>query len=167
VIEAIRSRVPACGVEVLTPDFKRRDGALDTVLDARPEVFAHNVETVPRLYKLARPGSEYLGSVGLLRAAARRRDREESKLRVKSSIIVGLGERDDEVDEVMRDLRDAGVDVVTLGQYLQPTATHLPVARWVHPDAFAGFKERGLSMGFRHVESGPLVRSSYHAERQK
>ena len=167
VIEAIRARVPACGIEVLTPDFKRKEGALDRVLDARPAVFAHNVETVPRLYKPVRPGSEYAGSLGLLRAAAERRDREGSKLRVKSSIIVGLGERDDEVDDVLRDLRGAGVDVVTLGQYLQPTPTHLPVARWVHPDAFAGFRERGLAMGFLHVESGPLVRSSYHAERHR
>ena len=151
----------------MTPDFKRKDGALETVLAARPVVFAHNVETVPRLYKPVRPGSDYAGTVGLLRRAAGHRDREGSELRVKSSIIVGLGERDDEVDEVMRDLKDAGVDVVTLGQYLQPTPKHLPVARWVHPDAFAGFRERGLAMGFLHVESGPLVRSSYHAERHR
>jgi lipoic acid synthetase len=167
VIAAIRARVPSCGVEVLTPDFKRKDGALETVLDARPEVFAHNVETVPRLYKPVRPGSDYSGTVGLLRRAAERRDRDGSGLRVKSSIILGLGERDDEVDEVMRDLRAAGVDVVTLGQYLQPTPKHLPVARWVHPDVFAGFRERGLAIGFLHVESGPLVRSSYHAERHR
>ncbi|HJQ99328.1 MAG TPA: lipoyl synthase [Candidatus Polarisedimenticolaceae bacterium] len=167
VIEAIRARTPSCGIEVLTPDFKRKNGALDIVLDARPVVFAHNVETVPRLYKPVRPGSDYEGSVGLLRRAAERRDREGSSLRVKSSIIVGLGEEDHEVDAVMCDLRDAGVDVVTLGQYLQPTQGHLPVARWVHPDVFAGFRERGLAMGFLHVESGPLVRSSYHAERHR
>jgi lipoyl synthase len=167
VIAAVRARVPSCAVEVLTPDFRRKDGALDRVLDARPDVFAHNVETVPRLYRQARPGSDYAGSVGLLRRAAGRRDAERSALRVKSSIIVGLGERDDEVEEVMRDLRSAGVDVVTLGQYLQPTASHLPVARWVHPDAFARFRESGLGMGFLHVESGPLVRSSYHAERHR
>ena len=167
VIGAIRARVPSCGIEVLTPDFKRKDGALDTVLDARPAVFAHNVETVPRLYKPVRPGSDYAGTVGLLRRAAARRDRDGSELRVKSSIIVGLGEDDHEVDAVMGDLRDAGVDVVTLGQYLQPTPKHLPVARWVHPDTFAGFRERGLAMGFLHVESGPLVRSSYHAERHR
>ena len=167
VIGAIRARVPSCGIEVLTPDFKRKDGALDTVLDARPAVFAHNVETVPRLYKPVRPGSDYAGTVGLLRRAAARRDRDGSELRVKSSIIVGLGEDDHEVDAVMGDLRDAGVDVVTLGQYLQPTPKHLPVARWVHPDTFAGFRERGLALGFLHVESGPLVRSSYHAERHR
>ena len=167
VIDAVRAKSPACAVEVLTPDFRRKDGALEQVLDARPEVFAHNVETVPRLYRQARPGSDYRGSVGLLQRAAERRDRERSALRVKSSIIVGLGERDEEVLLVMRDLRDAGVDVVTLGQYLQPTTTHLPVARWVHPDAFARFRESGLAMGFLHVESGPLVRSSYHAERHR
>ena len=167
VIEAIRARTPACAVEVLTPDFRRKAGALDVVLDAAPAVFAHNVETVPRLYKTARPGSDYRGSVGLLAEAARRRDREGSSLRVKSSIIVGMGEEDGEIVEVMRDLRAAGVDVVTLGQYLQPTPGHLPVARFAHPDVFAGFRETGLAMGFLHVESGPLVRSSYHAERHR
>jgi lipoic acid synthetase len=151
---------------VLTPDFKKKTGALDVVLDAEPVVFAHNVETVPRLYRTARPGSSYDGSVGLLRAAARRRDREGSALRVKSSIIVGMGEEDAEVLAVMRDLREAGVDVVTLGQYLQPTPKHLPVARFAHPDTFAMFRAEGLAMGLVHVESGPLVRSSYHAERQ-
>ena len=167
VVAAVRARVPSCAVEVLTPDFKRKPGALDVVLDSGPAVFAHNVETVPRLYKTARPGSSYSGSVGLLRAAATRRDRERSALRVKSSIIVGLGEEDAEVLAVMRDLRATGVDVVTLGQYLQPTTGHLPVARWVHPDQFARFRDDGMAMGFAHVESGPLVRSSYHAERHR
>jgi lipoic acid synthetase len=167
VIRAIRAETPACAVEVLTPDFKKKSGALDTVLDAGPAVFAHNVETVPRLYKLARPGSNYRGSVGLLAEAARRRDRDRDGLRVKSSIIVGMGEDDGEVLGVMRDLREAGVDVVTLGQYLQPTASHLPVARYAHPDIFASFREAGMAMGFLHVESGPLVRSSYHAERHR
>ncbi|HEX4826449.1 MAG TPA: lipoyl synthase [Candidatus Polarisedimenticolaceae bacterium] len=167
VLRAVRDRTPSCAVEVLTPDFKNKPGALDVVLEAGPSVFAHNVETVPRLYKTARPGSSYAGSVGLLRAAAARRDRERSSLRVKSSIIVGMGEEDREILETMRDLRAAGVDVVTLGQYLRPTATHLPVARFAHPDAFARFREEGLAMGFLHVESGPLVRSSYHAERHR
>ena len=167
VVGAIRGRIPSCAVEVLTPDFKRKTGALDVVLDATPSVFAHNVETVPRLYTAARPGSNYLGSVGLLAQAAARRDRERSALRVKTSIIAGLGEADAEILDVMRDLRQAGVDVVTVGQYLQPTAKHLPVARWVHPFAFADYKEAGLAMGFLHVESGPLVRSSYHAERHR
>ncbi len=167
VVGAIRSRVPSCAVEVLTPDFKKKPGALDVVLDAAPAVFAHNVETVPRLYKSARPGSSYEGSVGLLAEAAARRDREKSALRVKTSIIAGLGEEDAEILEVMGDLRRAGVDVVTLGQYLQPTPKHLPVARWVHPDTFAEFRTEGLALGFLHVESGPLVRSSYHAERHR
>lgn len=167
VIAAIKERVPGCAVEVLTPDFKKKPGALDTVLDAGPVVFAHNVETIPRLYREVRPGSSYEGSVGLLRAAAARRDRDGLALRVKSSIIVGLGEEDGEVLDVMRDLRGAGVDVVTLGQYLQPTPGHLPVARWVHPDAFENFRREGMALGFFHVESGPLVRSSYHAERHR
>ena len=167
VVRAIRERTPRCAVEVLTPDFKKKPGALDVVLDAGPAVFAHNVETVPRLYKLARPGSSYAGSVGLLREAAARRDRERSALRVKSSIIVGMGEEDEEIVEVLRDLRAAGVDVVTLGQYLRPTPQHLPVARFAHPDTFARFRDVGLAMGFLHVESGPLVRSSYHAERHR
>jgi lipoic acid synthetase len=165
VVRAIKARVPSCAVEVLTPDFKKNEEALDIVLEARPEVFAHNVETVPRLYRTARPGSRYETSVGLLRAAAVRRDRDRPGLRVKSSVILGLGERDDEVLEVMRDLRAASVDVLTLGQYLQPTAAHLPVERFVSPDQFDEFRRAGDEMGFVHVESGPLVRSSYHAER--
>jgi lipoic acid synthetase len=167
VVSAIRGRVPTCAIEVLTPDFKKKPGALGIVLDAEPNVFAHNVETVPRLYKLARPGSSYLGSLRLLESAVERRDRERSSLRVKTSIIVGLGEEDAEILEVLRDLRGAGVDVVTLGQYLQPTPRHLPVARWVHPDTFAALRDEGRAMGFLHVESGPLVRSSYHAERHR
>jgi lipoic acid synthetase len=167
VVLAVRGRSPRCAVEVLTPDFKGRPGALDVVLDASPEVFAHNVETVPRLYRTARPGSRYRGSVRLLEAAARRRERERSALRVKSSLMLGLGERDDEVLDVLRDLRGAGVDVVTLGQYLQPTKEHLPVQRFVPPRAFEALRDAGLALGFLHVESGPLVRSSYHAERHR
>ena len=167
VVHAIRARLASCAVELLTPDFKKKPCALDVVLDARPAVFAHNVETVPRLYRTARPGSSYDGSVGLLARASARRDHEGSALRVKTSIIAGLGEEDAEIFSVMRDLRGAGVDVLTIGQYLQPTLRHLPVARWVHPDAFSAFRDAGLAMGFRHVESGPLVRSSYHAERHR
>ena len=167
VIVAIREDSPTCAVEVLTPDFKNKPGALYTVLDARPEVFAHNVETVPRLYRIARPGSRYRVSMGLLSDAAGWRDRERSAMRVKSSLMLGLGERDEEVLEVLGDLREAGVDVVTLGQYLQPTKTHLPVERFVHPREFETFRERGMALGFLHVESGPLVRSSYHAERHR
>jgi lipoic acid synthetase len=167
VLLAIHERVPACAAEVLTPDFKNKRGALETVLLGRPDVFAHNVETVPRLYRTVRPGSRYAGSLGLLEAASRVRDAERPELRVKSSLMLGLGETDDEVLDVMRDLRGAGVDVVTLGQYLQPTLEHLAVQRFVHPDAFAALAAAGREMGFLHVESGPLVRSSYHAERHR
>jgi lipoic acid synthetase len=167
VIHALKARMPGCAVEVLTPDFKGKHGALETVLDAAPEVFAHNVETVPRLYRNARPGSKYTGSMDVLRNAAIRRDRDGSDLRVKSSLMLGLGEEDDEVLEVLRDLREAGVDVVTLGQYLQPTKQLMPVQRFVTPEQFDWFRAKGMEMGFLHVESGPLVRSSYHAERHR
>ena len=167
VLFAIRERVPACAVEVLTPDFKNKPGALEIVLLGRPDVFAHNVETVPRLYRTVRPGSRYAGSLGLLAAAARARDADRAELRVKSSLMLGLGETDNEVLAVLRDLRGAGVDVVTLGQYLQPTREHLAVERFVHPDAFAVLADAGRSLGFLHVEAGPLVRSSYHAERHR
>jgi lipoic acid synthetase len=159
--------VPECAVEVLTPDFKNKEGALDTVLSARPEVFAHNVETVPRLYRTARPGSRYRTSLALLARAARLRDEQELCARVKSSLMLGLGERDEEVLEVMRDLVGSGVDVVTLGQYLQPTHAHLPVDRFVSPVAFDELRDAGMALGLRHVEAGPLVRSSYHAERHR
>ena len=165
VINAIRERSPECAVEVSTPDFKRKDGALETVLAARPEVFSHNVETVPRLYKPVRPGSTFRGSVGLLRRAAEWRDMESSAMRVKSSLMLGLGEANDEIIETMQVLKAAGVDVVTLGQYLQPTQQHLPVARFVHPDTFEELRACGMELGLLHVEAGPLVRSSYHAER--
>ena len=167
VVLAIRHHLPTCAVEVLTPDFKHKEGAEGIVLAARPEVFAHNVETVPRLYRSARPGSHYEGSVALLATAARWRDDEGSDLRVKSSLMLGLGETDDEVVSVMRDLRDAGVDVVTLGQYLQPTKQHLPVDRYVSPEQFDSLAEQGRELGFLHVEAGPLVRSSYRAERHR
>jgi lipoic acid synthetase len=165
VVSAIREQSPECAVEVLTPDFKNKNGALETVLAARPVVFSHNVETVPRLYKPVRPGSTFPGSVGLLRRAAAWRDTEGSAMRVKSSLMLGLGETDDEILHTMQLLRDAGVDVVTLGQYLQPTKMHLPVDRFVHPDTFEELRIRGMELGLLHVESGPLVRSSYHAER--
>jgi lipoic acid synthetase len=166
VIRAIRARVPGCAVEVLTPDFKRKSGALDVVLDARPDVFAHNVETVPRLYRSARAGSSYRDSLALLAHAAAARP-ERGTHRVKSSLMLGLGEALDEVREVLRDLRHAQVDIVTLGQYLQPSRKHLPVARFVPPAEFDSLREEGLALGFAHVEAGPLVRSSYHAERQR
>jgi lipoic acid synthetase len=167
VILAIRRHLPACAVEVLTPDFKHKRDAAGIVLGARPDVFAHNVETVPRLYRSARPGSHYDGSVALLAAGARWRDDEKARMRVKSSLMLGLGETDEEVVGVMLDLRDAGVDVVTLGQYLQPTREHLPVDRYVSPEQFESLARRGRDLGFLHVEAGPLVRSSYHAERHR
>jgi lipoic acid synthetase len=167
VIRAIRALRPACAIEVLTPDFKNKVDALATVLDAGPDVFAHNVETVPRLYRVARPGSRYRTSLALLAGAAAWRDEKRPDLRVKSSLMLGLGERDDEVLEVLRDLRAAGTDVATLGQYLQPTREHLPVRRFVAPGEFDRLAESARAMGFLHVEAGPLVRSSYHAERHR
>jgi len=164
VIRAIKARVPGCAVEVLTPDFKHKPGALDRVLEGQPEVFSHNVETVPRLYREARPGSRYDVSVALLAAAARRREGDLAQMRVKSSLMLGLGETDEEVLGVLSDLRDAGVQVVALGQYLRPTQEHLPVERYVSPQEFDVLREKGLALGLLHVEAGPLVRSSYHAE---
>jgi lipoic acid synthetase len=165
VIDAIRRLSPSCAVEVLTPDFKGKPGAPNEVFEARPEVFAHNVETVPRLYRTARPGSKYAGSLALLSEAACWRDSRRVPMRVKSSLMLGLGETDGEVLEVMTDLKQAGVDVVTLGQYLQPTRRHLPVDRFVTPQQFSALRDEGMALGFLHVESGPLVRSSYRAER--
>jgi lipoic acid synthetase len=167
VVRAIKQRVPLCAVEVLTPDFKNRDGALDTVMDSGPEVFSHNIETVPRLYRTARPGSSYAGSLDLLRRAAARRDRDGSAVRIKSSMMLGLGESDDEVLEVLGDLHAAGVQVAAIGQYLQPTREHMPVTRFVPPADFDRLGARGMEMGFLHVEAGPLVRSSYHAEQHR
>jgi lipoic acid synthetase len=163
VITAIHERNPATAVEVLTPDFRRVPDALDLVLAARPEVFSHNMETVPRLYRQARPGSRYDRSLGLLADAAARRDRGEHAGRVKTGIMVGLGEEEGEVLATLRDIRDAGVEVLTIGQYLQPTPRHLPVDRFVPPEEFASFRDAALALGFAHCESGPLVRSSYHA----
>jgi lipoic acid synthetase len=162
-IEAIHRRNPDCAVEVLTPDFRGVDDALDTVLGARPEVFSHNMETVPRMYRKARPGSSYERSLGLLAEAARRVERGEYPGRTKTSIMVGLGERDDEVHATIRDIRDAGVEVLAVGQYLQPTRDHLPVDRYVTPERFDAYREYAMELGFLHCEAGPLVRSSYHA----
>ena len=166
VIDAVHARVPECSVEVLTPDFRGVPEALDVVLAARPEIFSHNVETVPRLYRSARPGSRYDRTLALLAEAARRRAAGESASRVKTGIMVGLGEREDEVRATLRDIRAAGVEVLTIGQYLQPTTQHLPVDRYVHPDGFAAYKTFAAELGFAHCESGPLVRSSYHAHEQ-
>ncbi len=158
-IRAIHRRVPGCGVEVLTPDFQGRRASVETVLEAAPEVFDHNIETVPRLYREARPGSRYERSLQVLEWAAAIAPATPTK----SGLMLGLGETADEVLDVMRGLRVAGVRILTLGQYLSPSARHLPIARYVTPEEFAEFRRAGLEMGFTHVESGPLVRSSYHA----
>jgi lipoic acid synthetase len=163
VIEAIHETGPDIAVEVLTPDFRGVSEALDVVLGAAPEVFSHNIETVPRMYREARPGSLYERSLDVLREAARRRDSAEFYGRVKTGIMVGLGETPSEVRGTIRDIREAGTEILTIGQYLQPSTGHLPVDRWVHPEEFAGYREDALALGFTHCESGPLVRSSYHA----
>jgi lipoic acid synthetase len=169
VVEAVHRKSPGTAVEVLTPDFRGVPEALDVVLAARPEVFSHNMETVPRLYRQARPGSRYDRSLALLAAAAARRDlgsRGGSGAfagRVKTGIMVGLGETLPEVRETLADIRAAGVEILTVGQYLQPTPKHLPVDRFVPPEEFVAIREHALALGFAHCESGPLVRSSYHA----
>ncbi len=163
VIEAIHERNPGTAVEVLTPDFRGVSGALDVVLAARPEIFSHNMETVPRLYQPARPGSRYARSLALLADASARRDRGEYAGRVKTGIMLGLSETLDEVHVTLADIRGAGVEVLTIGQYLQPSSEHLPVDRFVTPEEFAELREHALELGFLHCESGPLVRSSYHA----
>ncbi|MEO8504724.1 MAG: lipoyl synthase [Acidobacteriota bacterium] len=163
VIEAVHRRNATCAVEVLTPDFRGVPDALDIVLAARPEVFSHNTETVPRMYRQARPGSKYERTLGLLADASRRRDAGEYSGRVKTGIMVGIGETPEEVRSTLSDIRSTGVEILTIGQYLQPTTKHLPVDRWVTPEEFAEHKATALRLGFTHCESGPLVRSSYHA----
>jgi len=157
-IRRIRTLVPRCRVEVLIPDFKGDEDSLNIVIEAKPDILNHNTETVPRLYTAVRPQAKYARSLQLL-------DRAKKKGMVtKSGLMLGIGERTEEVLEVMKDLREVNCDILTLGQYLQPTKAHLPVERFVYPDEFKMLKEEGLKMGFRYVESGPLVRSSYHAE---
>lgn len=158
-IRLIRQEQPGCTVEVLIPDFRGIWPALQIVLDARPDLLNHNVETVPRLYRRVRPQANYQRSLDVLRIA------KEQGLRTKSGIMVGLGETEDEVAALMDDFVSIGLDVMTIGQYLQPTRMHLPVEAFVHPDVFRRYKEIGEAKGIGHVESGPLVRSSYHAER--
>jgi lipoyl synthase len=160
VIRAIRERVPGCGVEVLVPDFQGSHEAMDILLEARPDVLNHNTETVPRLYKQVRLGAKYERSLDMLRYAKRRR----ADVPTKSGLMLGLGETLDEVRGVMRDLRAHEVDIVTLGQYLRPSPKHLPIVRYVPVGEFAALKDYGMELGFRHVEAGPLVRSSYHAD---
>ena len=161
-IHAIRRRVAACRVEVLIPDFSGRGRDLERVLDAGPDVLNHNLETVERLYRTARPGGRYRRALRLLDHARRHRPSTPTK----SGVMVGLGETRGELLAALADLRAAGCDLLTIGQYLRPSAAHLPVARYYHPDEFARLKEHALGLGFRHVESGPLVRSSYHAHEQ-
>ena len=162
-IRAIRARVPGAAVEVLTPDFRGVEDALEIVLAERPEVFSHNMETVPRLYRRARPGSSFERSLALLSEAAARRDSGSYGGRVKTGLMVGLGETTAELESTIGDIRAAGIEILTIGQYLQPTRDHLPVDRYVHPDEFARLRGFALGLGFRHCEAGPLVRSSYHA----
>ena len=161
-IGEIRRRVPGCKVEVLIPDFRGVWTALETVIAARPNVLNHNIETVPRLYRQVRKGAIYARSLELLRRA------KESApgMPTKTGMMLGLGEEREEVLAAMQDLAAQGTDILTLGQYLQPTREHLPVIRFVHTSEFAEYKRAGEQMGFRHVEAGPLVRSSYHAFEQ-
>ena len=158
-IRAIRERVPGCGVEVLVPDFQGSHAAMDIVLEAAPDILNHNTETVPRLYRQVRLGARYERSLDMLAYV------KESApgTPTKSGLMLGLGETLDEVASVMRDLRASSVDILTLGQYLRPSAKHLPIIRYVLVEEFAELKRLGYEMGFRHVESGPLVRSSFHA----
>jgi lipoyl synthase len=161
-IRQIRKRIPECGIEVLIPDFEGNEAALATVMRARPDILNHNVETVPRLYPQVRPKARYPRSLEVLQRAKRM----DASVFTKSGLMLGLGEELDEVIQVFRDLRAHDVEILTVGQYLRPTATHLPIVRYVTPDEFADLKVEALKLGFRHVESGPLVRSSYHAASQ-
>jgi lipoic acid synthetase len=159
-IREIRQRMPGCTVEVLIPDFKGRWEALQVVIDARPEILNHNVETVPRLYRQARSGANFARSLELLKRS------KEQGLLTKSGVMVGLGEERPELEETIRAIRGSGTDVLTVGQYLRPSPQHLPVLRYYAPAEFEELRAFALGLGYAHVESGPLVRSSYHAEEQ-
>ena len=159
-IRQIRLQAPGTNVEVLIPDFAGDWNALQTVLDQKPDILNHNIETVPRLYRQVRPQAKYHRSLKLLQIA------KSQGFITKTGMMLGLGEESHEIESVLDDLVAIGCDILTLGQYLQPTPRHLPVVRWVHPNEFADWKSKGESRGLRHVESGPLVRSSYHAEKQ-
>ena len=162
-IKAVREACPGIQIEVLVPDYRgRMDKALEAMASNPPDVFNHNLETVPRLYKQCRPGSDYAWSLNLLKNHKER----FAHVPTKSGLMLGLGETIDEVLEVMKDMREHNIDMLTLGQYLQPSISHLPVSRFVHPDEFDELAVRGREMGFSHVASGPMVRSSYHADRQ-
>jgi lipoic acid synthetase len=164
VIRAVRRGNPGCEVEVLTSDFRGVERPLDAILAEGPVTFSHNIETVPRLYPQARQGSQFDRSLDLLRQAVRWRDQAARPL-VKTGLMVGLGEGREELLTTFAELADAGVEILTLGQYLRPTLAHLPVVRYYPPDEFAELRDQALRRGFRHVEAGPLVRSSYHAKR--
>ena len=159
IVEALRERLPAAEIELLTPDFRGDVAAIDRVADSRPDVFNHNVETVPRLYRRVRPGSDFERSANLL---ARVRERQ-SAVTTKSGMMVGLGETKEEVLALMDRLRAADVDILTIGQYLRPSRERLPVVEYIHPDVFAEYESEGRARGFRNVFAGPFVRSSYHA----
>lgn len=159
-IRLIREKVAGCAVEVLVPDFKGKWDSLQVVLDAKPDILNHNVETVPRLYRQVRPGANFKRSLELLA-----RSKAQGML-TKSGIMLGLGEEWNEIEETIREIRGASVDILTVGQYLRPSMEHLPILRYYTPDEFARLKTFGLSLGFGHVESGPLVRSSFHADEQ-
>jgi lipoic acid synthetase len=165
-IREVRRVNPGCKIEVLIPDFNGDLAALNTVLDAEPDVLNHNTETIARLYRRVRPDADYEQSLTLLRRAADRRDRELPEMLTKSGIMVGLGEEFDEVVDLMKDLRAASCDIMTIGQYLQPHARRLPVERYVTPEEFNRWRDIGMQMGFKHVQSSPLTRSSYHAREQ-
>ena len=159
-IREIRAASPGTTIEVLIPDFCGHWHDLQTVLDARPDILNHNIETVPSQYYRVRPQAKYPRSLELLRRA------KEQGFLTKTGLMLGIGETADELVSTLRDIRAQNVDILTLGQYLQPTREHLPIDRWITPDQFAGFKQTALEMGFSAVESGPLVRSSYHADEQ-
>jgi lipoic acid synthetase len=161
-IRQIHARVPDCSVEVLVPDFQGNEDSIRMVLEAEPEIYNHNTETVPRLYKKARPGGRYPRVMDIFRFAKR----TAPHIPTKTGIILGMGETIEEVIAVMRDLREVDVDILTLGQYLRPSDSHIALDRYYTPEEFLRLKETGMEMGFRHVESGPLVRSSYHAWEQ-
>ena len=162
-IRAVRERSPDTQIEVLVPDFRGRlDRALDILGEATPDVMNHNLETVPRLYRQVRPGSDYAHSLRLLQVFKER----FAEVPTKSGLMVGLGETDEELSATLRDMRAHGIDMLTLGQYLQPSPSHLPVARYVEPERFAAFEREAYALGFRHAAVGALVRSSYHADRQ-
>ena len=162
-INEIRERSPLTQIEVLVPDFRGRlDKALDIFAQGLPDVMNHNLETVPRLYKQSRPGADYMHSLKLLKDFKA----QHSSIPTKSGLMVGLGETDEEILEVMRDMREHDIEMLTIGQYLQPSEHHLPVMRYVHPDTFKMFEEEAYKMGFTHAAVGAMVRSSYHADVQ-